>query len=283
MHRRIATSALSLLLASALVLAPMRGALAASDDATITVWTKDGGMFRGEVVERVPNDHVTIKLATGETKRIEWKDIERDSIAPAPTAAPTNAPKGIDEPGADVVAAPVHVGPRIHLVGPATLSLERDAGHAVTEGGGVGLTRYELVCRAPCDVEVPAGSGYRVAGDDRGSRSFTIAPGDRAIGAHFGSKGSLGAGIALLSVGVAALFAAEVDFVRHSGPLLFNGDDGERKLEGGAFLVAGLVMTVVGIGLMISYGSSSVEIDGRTVASTKPRSTFALTPTGFVF
>ena len=52
----------------------------ASADDTITVWLKDGSMVRGELVERVPNKHLTIKLATGEVRKIEWTEIDHDSI-----------------------------------------------------------------------------------------------------------------------------------------------------------------------------------------------------------
>src|ERR1700689_677802 len=56
-----------------------RGALAdggaAESFRDVGVVTRDGATFRGELVEKVPGDHVTIKLASGEVKRFAWADV----------------------------------------------------------------------------------------------------------------------------------------------------------------------------------------------------------------
>lgn len=39
-----------------------------------TVTTSDGAMYRGEVLEYVSGDHITLKLDTGEQRRILWND-----------------------------------------------------------------------------------------------------------------------------------------------------------------------------------------------------------------
>lgn len=39
-----------------------------------TVTTADGAMYRGEVLEYVSGDHITLKLDTGEQRRISWND-----------------------------------------------------------------------------------------------------------------------------------------------------------------------------------------------------------------
>src|SRR5580704_5570203 len=41
----------------------------------VGVATKDGATYRGELVEKVPGDHVTLKLASGEIKRFAWTDV----------------------------------------------------------------------------------------------------------------------------------------------------------------------------------------------------------------
>jgi len=52
----------------------------ADQASTITITLKNGAQYRGELVEKVPDDHVTIKLATGETPA--W------STSRAPVARP---------------------------------------------------------------------------------------------------------------------------------------------------------------------------------------------------
>ena len=55
-----------------------------------TVRLRDGSTFQGELVEKVPGDRVTIRLATGEIKRFAWGDIVPEA---APAATAPAAPK----------------------------------------------------------------------------------------------------------------------------------------------------------------------------------------------
>lgn len=66
-----------------------------------SVVTQDGAMYRGEVQEYVIGDHITLKLDSGEQKRIAWGDAvqispPRSKSKPAPkpddTAKPAQAP-----------------------------------------------------------------------------------------------------------------------------------------------------------------------------------------------
>lgn len=62
----------------------------------------DGGELQGELVERIPGDHLTLQLATGEIRRIEWAAIasSRDLAGPSEDAPrATIAPR----PPSDVV------------------------------------------------------------------------------------------------------------------------------------------------------------------------------------
>jgi len=86
----------------ALVLGLTAAAARAAGPAQRYVVLKDGSIFQGDLVESVPNDHVTIKLATGETRRFAWSDIAEQkepgtAREPAPAeaaaAAPAAAPK----------------------------------------------------------------------------------------------------------------------------------------------------------------------------------------------
>lgn len=52
----------------------------------------DGASYRGELLEYVPRDHVTLRLASGQAMRFEWGKIRRvsvpTSVRPAPEVAP---------------------------------------------------------------------------------------------------------------------------------------------------------------------------------------------------
>ena len=77
-----------------------------------SVVTKDGSMYRGEVLEYAIGSHIVLKLSSGEAKRIAWDDIEQVSPprpkspssngpapSPPPTAAPPPAPSPPSVPG----------------------------------------------------------------------------------------------------------------------------------------------------------------------------------------
>lgn len=62
----------------------------ASEPTERTVVTKDGAMYRGEVLEYVVGSHITLRLDTGESKRIVWDDATQIS-PPRPKRSPTPA------------------------------------------------------------------------------------------------------------------------------------------------------------------------------------------------
>lgn len=74
-----------------------------------SVVLKDGGMYRGEVVEYAVNSHVTLKLASGEAKRFAWDEIEQLS-PPRPKAAAAkdnvSQPSSVSPPPPPPVIAP---------------------------------------------------------------------------------------------------------------------------------------------------------------------------------
>jgi hypothetical protein len=74
MRKSISKSAVGLSLF--LLLAPAFQPVLRADEGPTerTVVTQDGAMYRGEVAEYVIGDHITLKLDTGEVKRIVWAD-----------------------------------------------------------------------------------------------------------------------------------------------------------------------------------------------------------------
>lgn len=125
---------------------------------------RNGGMVRGTLVENLPGDHVTIQLATGEVRTFPAAEVLRVGPAPAPPSGPILAEPGYLSP--TVVPSPV-VSPMVNVrvVGTVEdLSLHRLTGTAsvsVWTGPGIGtaaIDQFALVCGAPCEQQVPAGS-----------------------------------------------------------------------------------------------------------------------------
>jgi hypothetical protein len=66
--------------------------LARADDSRVHVVLVDGSEVVGELVEKVPGDHLTIQLATGEVRTIPWSSIRSTSPVTAPTTSPPPPP-----------------------------------------------------------------------------------------------------------------------------------------------------------------------------------------------
>jgi hypothetical protein len=111
----------------------------------ITVVTTDGAVFRGELIEKWPNRHVTVRLSTGEYRRILWQYIARLTS------------------GAET---PVNATTQVFF-----RSEDNDATLQRLDSGGIWFD----VCRTPCAGRVASRGVYRVAGDGlRGSDPFTL-------------------------------------------------------------------------------------------------------------
>ncbi len=229
-----------------------------------TARLRDGTLLRGEVVEEVPDDHVVIKLPTGEVRRIEWADlVELTGGAAAP-------------------ALPRPVGPRITIhsnvpnVGLYGLMPElttwQNRWGVLRSGYALGLER---VCTAPCGKEVAPGD-YFIGGDGiRSSATFTLPPGgpvqlDVTARAWAGPAGA-GAGLTAVG-GVAAavgavllIVGAKKDVAPLGNPWFTNEAGRSFTIAGGAVLGSGVAMLIPGIVLLVHY-RTTVAIDGSRIA-----------------
>jgi hypothetical protein len=106
-----------------------------------TVSLKDGSVYRGELVEKIPGDHLTVKLATGEIKTFAWADLVVDNRQ-APVAGGQVIEMTSDRPGTD---------------------LYRYEGAPTSYG--IILESYQRICSAPCRTTVDPTARYFVAGD----------------------------------------------------------------------------------------------------------------------
>ena len=210
-----------------------------------TVRLKNGNVFRGEVIERIVDRHVVLKLMTGEIRRIDWDDI------------------GMPPP-------PKHPRPRTkHMEELVAVTFDANDDGALLEWFDPSLSTFVAVCRRQCsESALPAGT-YRVAGAGlRPTQSFSLERGQanhvRADMAH-GSMRATGA--VLLGVSVPILVSGALFLVdAASNPY---SDNGGITWLGGATEVFGLAMVAVGIIALVSSGSS-VTLDQPTVALHEP-------------
>lgn len=139
------------------------------------VWLKNGGFMRGELIEMSPNDHVTIRLLTGEVRKIPWAEVDHTSSAkasPATSVSPiASAPVATSSA---VSSAPV-VAPPAPSGSVASVSLASDSARVLIISRGVPMTlqgrslnssgAWRDVCAAPCDQPVHIGDQeFRVVG-----------------------------------------------------------------------------------------------------------------------
>lgn len=183
-HRAWATGALA------------AGLFARSAAADVCITTKDAAQYCGDLVEKVPGDHVTIKEATGEVKRFAWTDVAGEvsrEAPPPPTKDDTEKP------------------PQVHVVvdGEPGVLLERrqnasEGWSATIWPGYAYVETWEVACVAPCKTVVDAASTYRVNGPGVAtSRNFSLPQGRDALRLHLVSRSAVlhATGIVLTFVG----------------------------------------------------------------------------------
>ncbi|MFK7990538.1 MAG: hypothetical protein AB8I08_31240 [Sandaracinaceae bacterium] len=182
----------SMLLVSVLLALPSVGwAQPALPD---VVHTRDGGMVRGTLVERVPGSHLVIQTATGDLRRIE----EVEVVSPPTVTAPPARPAGVP----------------LQLTSDARLGFHLVTGSATATAwgpGGVAHARgydFRPLCRAPCETALPPGN-HRLAlarGDDTPipAASLDITGPATLYGEYTDNVGIRIAGWTTLIVGVAA-------------------------------------------------------------------------------
>src|SRR5262245_58684448 len=86
----------------------------ASGDTNYVVQLKNGTTLKGQLLERLPGDHITLKLPSGEKKRFAWADVDSIEEAPAgsgstsasSSAAPTATESAQPDASASASAAP---------------------------------------------------------------------------------------------------------------------------------------------------------------------------------
>jgi len=247
--------------------------LSALASAQERVTLADGTVMQGELVEKVPGDHVTIKLATGEVRTIRWS-----ALAPQ-----------IQAPAVVVQNAPQTQGPVAHVTidGDAPgIALMRVMGYGLVQyGSQVGaIANYQTVCLAPCQADVDSTAMYQIAGEGiTPSSTFSVAPSPRGthLHVHGGSLGARIGGVWLLVGGIT--FAVTGGILAGTFAAISSSDNDTTGwvVAGLVTAGAGLVMTALGIPLVTGSGTSVVTDDNVSVAKRAPK--IRVVPGGFVF
>jgi hypothetical protein len=253
----------------------------AIDTAAQDVLFKNGSKVRGQVVDIVPGDHVSIKFKNGEMRRFEWVDVDRVMPAsgpeppplppappkPQPTVAPpvpTVAPTATTPP---VETLPPVTGPavKVHINSPVFASLQR------RPRGGQSFLK---ACDAPCDLDMPLNDDYMVSAAGAKTMPVKLAgqPGQTVIiDVDPPSDGGKVGGVIMIVVGAIGFsIGLVVDLVGLLVESASNATGSTSNNDG--VLIAGLVITGVSLGLGI----------GGIVVFVKSGNTDITTKTGFL-
>jgi hypothetical protein len=214
----------------------------------INVRTSDGSIYHGEVVESVAEEHITLKLATGALKTIEWEDLWRPH-------APPPRPK----PKPHVPRPNVEMG-----------FLANDARAVLQQRGGTD-DGFTDVCATPCRRSISPDADYRVILPfltETSPFKLTSAH-DNQIVATIRPKGRLYAGIATavvsaplaalgLGLGIAASNAPT--YQGTSGGYFLPVDNTALAVTGVVFDVLAPIVLGAGVALIVA-SLSSVKIN----------------------
>jgi hypothetical protein len=258
-----------------------------------TVTLRDGSVFRGELVEKIPGDHVTIKLATGEIKVFRWADIvdtPQHGVSTGGAGGTQSLEMTSDRPGTELY----------RIEGGAT-------GIGWVGGRSLAMTiaSFSRVCSAPCKTMVDPNATYFVAGDGiTPSDRFTLAPKPHTLHlkVNAGSASQRSWGWVSSSLGLTGMIVGGTFILLGSlmspdpSKSIYQGDpqglqrDQDRadtfKTIGYVSLGFGAGFLALGIVLVATSGTDVIDDSGTTIARPrlKLRNTgLVATPSGFAF
>lgn len=162
---------------------------------------------------------------------------------------------------------------------------------------------YQVVCVAPCLAHLDPSATYKISGDGVvPSKHFQLQPGESALNADTGSSGArrwgwtsaatgssfMVAGGVMLALGFAfAPNASDSKFAGPSGRSLYESQDRMSGIYtgiGGGMLAFGGVLTVLGVVLVATNGTTITTSSGREIGSASTtRSGLRFGPEGIVF
>lgn len=256
---------------------------------TEAVHLRDGSIIQGELVEKVPGDHVTLKLATGEVRRIEWAAIQEDQPKEEPQMLAAfggvASPQTNEQPKVSVALSSDTESYLVEVT---------DLGHYA---GSVGsrmaygiIENYRRVCVLPCRAELDPLAEYWVEGPHMPTTSrFRIDPRVSELRVRSGSRAMLALGATSFTLGFLAtlgggvtlltgLLVSDTSFNIDTGKTGPNDTKGVLITTGVGLLIGAAVCIGAGIPL-VALGSTKVEMpSGARIAKN-----VWLTPSGLSF
>ncbi len=212
-----------------------------------TVKLADGSVYVGELVEKVPSDHITIRLATGDIRRFEWSALAVTAQAPPVMTVATSAPITTPAPPAHVEVVSDSKGAllmKVEMLPIPTTNPNGNVFHAFTE-------RVVPVCYPPCSADVDSSAAYFIEGAYVSStRRFAIPAGASKLTIRTGSSTVSAVGGWTLAFGIMSVIFGAIDtpvaFVNATGP--WNG----WQYVGVTTLIGGGVLMALGIPLIVA-------------------------------
>jgi hypothetical protein len=233
----------------------------ASSTTIDTVQMRNGTVYRGKVLEILPNSHVSISVPGEPTKKVPWADVEKVIVAsytgPLPPSASSGSPVPYVAPSTPAIEAPM-VGPkaRVHISGGKRVILYRKP---------AGTNAWSQACSTPCDTELPIGDSYRLTGNGvPQTKEFRLqaSPGG-AVDLHIDPPSTpgilLGGTMAYGGAGTAYVGLIMTLLGLDNGGSSYRGSDSDLR-------DAGLVTMAVGagigaLGLVVFLNSSTTDIE----------------------
>jgi hypothetical protein len=251
----------------------------------VTVRTLNGSAYHGELIERVVNEHVVLKLETGDMKTIEWADIDRSPPPPARVVPNEDAPVE----NVRTKSGSVYHGEIVEKVAHDHVTIRIDTGELKTiawddvvrsaqpivqkprepvliadaDEPNVFLQHlndsvFSTVCRIPCEELSPAGS-YRIAGNGvLPTAPFQVESSARVF-ASLTTRGVHTAGVVTgLSSGALMVTGLLLVFGRMSMASSVGNDTSAIDLAAGTSIGVGILSFFVAIGLLSSSSHARV-------------------------
>jgi hypothetical protein len=266
----------------------------AAPDTSYVVVTNDGSQYRGELVERVTGSHLTLKLATGEVRRIPLADVKAEWRAgqPPPSAATAlAATQGLVLnqlallQGATTGVPLAYHGPdevAIHLTNADAASTRGALYHESASG-------WEQVCQLPCTTTVDPKGSYKLHNTD--PFQFPRSAGTLDMVADIGSRRkNAGWAWALIGLGIAGVSTGPFLLVNWD-PMTADGKpkplDPGLKTAGWSIIGGSAAAIIAGVVLLVAGPSTTLTTTTGTRIAREPSiplpGHLALTPSGLAF
>jgi hypothetical protein len=257
-------------LASCLSILVTSSLFAVSAVAEDRVQLRDGSVYGGALVEKVPGDHLTLKLPTGEVRRFGWADLSPEAVGKSLVRLRLDS----DDSQAKLY--------RLTEAGSLAVATSRGMAYGAYES-------YAPVCSVPCDTEVDPQGTYRIGGDGvTPTKAFELpalrGP-DLRLHIKAGSRPVRVLGLTGVYLGVASIVTGATLYL--TGDLVnshsVDGSHSSLPTVGLVTLAVGAAVTVAGIVGVVESGTSVTTEGGDTVATNASKSRWALTPGGVTF